>query len=224
MTSRQQLALDLPGHPAQGREDFFAAPSNATALAMVERWPDWIPPKLVVTGPQGCGKSHLVAVWAGRSGGTVLEARGLEQVDIASLTGPVAVEDADRCAGNPAAERVLFHLHNHVLEAGGSILLTGRARVVDWGIALPDLASRLLAAGSVAMAEPDDALFAAIIVKLFEDRQLIVAPDLISYVVTRIDRSYAEAARVVALLDRAALSKRRRVTRALAVEVLNGDF
>ena len=69
---------------------------------------------------------------------------------------------------------------------------------------------------------PDDALLAAVLVKLFTDRQLPVAPEVVSYLVSRMDRSFAAAERLVARLDAAGLERRRRITRSLAAEVLHG--
>ena len=74
MTALRQLALDLPGRAARGREDFFVAPSNALAVAKIDQWPAWVPPKLIVTGPAGSGKSHLASVWAETSGAEIVQA------------------------------------------------------------------------------------------------------------------------------------------------------
>ena len=220
MSRIRQLAFDLPGRPALGREDFFVSPSNALAMAKIDAWPQWTPRKLVVTGPQGSGKSHLVAVWAAKADALVLDATSLAEVDLSGLPAHVAVEDADRIAGDRAAETALFHLHNVVIDRGGSLCVTARAPASRWGLDLPDLASRMAAADAVALDAPDDALLAAVLVKLFDDRQLIVTPDLISYLTSRIDRSFTRAEDVVGQLDRAAFSLRRRVTRSLAAEVL----
>ena len=220
MSKVRQLALDLPGRPAQGREDFFVAPANQLAVAKLDLWPRWSPAKLVVTGPAGSGKTHLVAVWSAVSGATVLESEELADVDLAAPPKCVAIEGVDRIAGHDAHEIALFHLHNAIMDAGGSLLMTGRMPVGHWQIALPDLTSRLAAADTVSLDPPDDALLTAVLVKLFEDRQLIVPPDVISYLVQRIDRSFTEAETIVRQLDHAAFSLRRRVTRSLAVEVL----
>ena len=88
-----------------------------------------------------------------------------------------------------------------------------------WRIAIADLASRLRALPVVALTAPDDALFRAVLVKLFADRQLAVDESLVSFLTTRIERSFAAARAAVARLDREALRLRRPVTRALAGEL-----
>ena len=97
---------------------------------------------------------------------------------------------------------------------GGSLMVSGREAPARWPIALPDLASRLRAAPVARLEAPDDALLAAVLVKLFADRQLVVGPDLMQFLLTRIDRSFAAAAETVAALDRAGLARHRPITRA----------
>ena len=100
-----------------------------------------------------------------------------------------------------AAEEALFHLCNRLALGGGSLLVTGREPPARWPLALPDLASRLRAAPVARLEPPDDALLAAVLVKLFADRQVAVAPELIGYLVGRIDRAFAAAEATVARLD-----------------------
>jgi DnaA regulatory inactivator Hda len=219
----RQLALDLPARPALGRADFFVAAPNRLALAQVDRWPDWPERKLAIVGPEGAGKTHLVHVWAARAQAAVLPASALAALDPAALASrrAVAVEDCHRIAEHgPAAEEALFHLHNRLALDGGSLVVTGVGAPATWRIALPDLASRLAAATPAVLEPPDDALLAAVLVKLFDDRQLAVAPDLIAYLLTRIERSFAGAQAAVAALDRLALARRRPVTARLAAEML----
>ncbi|MER2509699.1 MAG: chromosomal replication initiator DnaA, partial [Amaricoccus sp.] len=91
-----------------------------------------------------------------------------------------------------------------------------------WAIRLPDLASRLRASPVARLEAPDDALLAAVLLKLFGDRQIVVEVDLVQYLLTRMDRSFEAAEALVAELDRAALARRRPVTRVLAAEILRG--
>jgi len=73
----------------------------------------------------------------------------------------------------PTAAPTCFNL---VAERRGAMLLTAREPPARWAGLLPDLRSRLAAAPAVAggVAEPDDALLAALLGKLFADRQLAV--------------------------------------------------
>jgi chromosomal replication initiation ATPase DnaA len=218
----RQLAFDLPNVSAMTRADFFVSPSNAVALQAVEGWQDWPGRKLVLIGPEGSGKSHLAQVWAGLSGAVVLEAAALAEVDLAPLAGTsVVVEDADQLP--PAAEAALFHLHNIVTQ-GGALLLTAKSPPRDWGLALPDLISRMQAAPIARLEAPDDALLSAVLIKLFADRQVAVPPNVIPYLVSRMPRSVGAARALVMALDAQALAEARPITRPLAGEVLDRHF
>ena len=140
----EQLGLKLPARTARGREDFFVAPSNRMALAMIDAWRNWPQGKLLLMGPGCAGKTHLAHVWAADSGARIVAAADLADADIPALAQtPVAVEDADRIAGDPASEEALFHLHNLVLAEGHSLLVTAAAQPQHWGLTLPDLQSRV---------------------------------------------------------------------------------
>lgn len=218
----RQLAFDLPAAEGYAAEDFFISPSNALAHAAVADWRNWPSGKLVLVGPAGAGKTHLVHLWAGLSGAVILSAADLAGADLPALaaTGAVAVDDAEAVAGDPAAEAALFHLHN-LLAGEGALLVTAATPPRDWHLTLPDLASRLQAAPVARIAPADDALLSAVLVKLFADRQIAVAPNLIPYLVTRMDRSLAAARRVVAALDARALAEGRAISRNTAAAVLD---
>ena len=130
-------------------------------------------------------------------------------------------QDDEAKRSRPALdERALFHLLNLIREEEAFLLITAQAAPGRWGVALPDLASRLRAVPTVALSAPDDALLRAVLVKLFADRQLGVDMSLVGYLATRIERSFAAARAAVEALDREALRMQRPVTRALAAELL----
>ncbi len=218
----EQLTFDLPSEPALGRGDFFVSPANAAAVETIQSWHDWPQGKLVLAGPAGAGKTHLAHVWAAMTGARIEDARGLGAADVPALaSGPLAVEDADRIAGDDRAERALFHLHNLMQERGHALLLTARTPPARWALALPDLASRMQGCALVTLSAPDDALLSAVLVKLFADRQVAVDARLIGYLTGRMERSFAGAGRLVEALDRAALAEGRAITRDLAKRVLD---
>jgi chromosomal replication initiation ATPase DnaA len=216
-----QLGLDLPVRTARGRNDFLVAPSNAMAVAMIENWRNWSGAKMVLSGPIGAGKTHLTHVWADAAGARIINARDLREEDVPQLAqNATAVEDVHAIASLPAAQNALFHLHNLVLAEGHTLLLTGTGPVAHWGLELPDLVSRLQGALEATIDAPDDALLAAVLVKLLADRQLTPPPDLIPYLLKRMDRSFAEARRIVRALDVESIARKRPITRALAADVL----
>jgi len=216
----RQLALALDHAESLAREDFLSGPSNAPALALIDSWPAWPHRTVLLTGPEGSGKSHLAAIWAQASGARLIAARALDEAAIpgALATGTVVVEDVVEGAFD---ERALFHLINLAREEDAFVLLT--ARSVPTSFAVRDLDSRFRALPVVAMMPPDDALLRAVLVKLFADRQVAVDESLIGYLAVRIERSFAAARAMVARLDDEAMRRRRPLTRALAAEVLSAD-
>ena len=220
MSIPRQLVLSFEPGANFSRDDFLEGPSNAMALRLVERWPDWPARVVAIVGPEGSGKSHLADIWANKTGARRLSARALDQTAVpgALATGALALENV----AEPLDEVALFHLLNLAKEDGAAVLLTARQPPAQWAIRLPDLVSRLRALPVVELAAPDDALLRAVLVKLFVDRQLAVDESLISYLVARIERSFAAARAAVAALDREALRQRRPVTRALAAELFAG--
>jgi chromosomal replication initiation ATPase DnaA len=216
-TTPRQLALALEHPESFAREDFLSGPSNAAALALIDSWPAWPHPMMMLTGPEGSGKSHLAAVWAQAAGARLLSAQALDQAGVpgALATGALVVEDL---ATGAFDERALFHLINLAREDQAFVLLT--ARVAPSTFAIRDLGSRLKALPVIAMTPPDDALLRAVLVKLFSDRQVAVDESLIGYLAMRIERSFAAARVAVAALDREAMRQKRPLTRALAAELL----
>ena len=218
----EQLAFPLPRLEARGRADFFVSAANALAVRQVEGWRGWPLGKLVLIGPEGAGKSHLAAVWSDMAGARMVAARDLAGADLPGLAqGALAVEDADRIAGDPAGERALFHLHNLMAEGGRALLLTARAPARRWGLTLPDLASRMEGTAVATLEALDDALLSALLVKLFADRQIAPPPRLVDYCLKRMERSFAAAQRLVADLDARSLATGRPIGTALAGEILD---
>lgn len=216
--SAAQLPLDLGHRAALGADDFLVAPPNEAAVAWIDRWPDWPGGVLALWGPPASGKSHLVQVWRTLSGAPLIAAEALDLAAVPDLAAlPALALDCAEATGLP--ERPLLHLLN-LRRGQGSLLLAARAAPAQWPVALPDLASRLAALPAVRLDPPDDALLRGLLVKLFADRQLDPAPEVIEYVGRRIERSFAAAEAAVAALDAAALAERRPVTVGLARRVL----
>ena len=195
--------------------DFVVAAGNQEAFAWVTAWPAWPGYGLVLHGPSGCGKTHLAHIWATRSGAVFAETASYLVEAQAGL-----LEAADQSAGDPVAEEALFHAMNAIAARRGHLLLTAATAPVLWPVRLPDLRSRLLALPSATIALPDDVTLAAVMMKLFADRQLRVSPEVVTYLVRRIERSCVAAQRIVAQLDMCALASGRALTLPFVRDVL----
>ena len=164
------------------------------ALGVPERWPFRT---ALLSGPPRSGKS-LLARWFA-----------------ASNPGAEAIDPADSLP-----EDELFHRWNRAQADGHPLLLVSDRAPGAWRIALPDLASRLGAALHLEIAPPDDELLAGLIEEHAARGGLTVGPDVIAYLLPRIERSHIEAEQLVQTIDRLSLERKAGVTISLARDAL----
>ncbi|KUO57441.1 MAG: hypothetical protein APF80_01425 [Alphaproteobacteria bacterium BRH_c36] len=218
-TKPQQLVLDLPHRSALDLEDFLVSRSNEAAIDLIDGAVAWPNGAALVFGPEGAGKSHLANVWRAKTRAERLVAADANEaaVQAAVAGGKVIVEDLD---GGISDEAALFHLLNIARQGRALVLFTSKRAPGELEIALPDLRSRVKAMPMAVIEPPDEALLRAVLVKLFADRQLVVEPDVIGYLVVRMERSMAAANAIVAETDRLGLAMRRRVSKQLVQTAL----
>lgn len=217
----RQLAFGFAPGVSLARADFIAAPSNAEALAWIDRAETWPSGRLVLSGPPGSGRTHLAAIFAALHGAALIAGPALSVAAVPALLGEAASAVVE--AAETAPEAALLHLVNLAAERGGRVLLTADRPAAAWGTALPDLASRLAASGAARLGIPDQALLRAVLAKSAADRQLALAPALLEWLARRLPRDLAAAARCIALLDAAALAAGRAPDLALARLALAGS-
>lgn len=216
----EQLPLPLPVRSAFGREDFFVSEANERAVTLLEDWRSWPGGKLLLSGPAASGKSHLARIWAVENGLPLVRAEALAGEDLEALAeSGAAVEDLP--GAGAAAERALFHLFNMTVHSGRPLLVTGRGSAAGWGIGLRDLATRLSTVLEARLGPPDDALLHAVLLKLFSDRQLSVAPRVVRQILLRGPRDFSGLSALVERLDAAALAERARIGPRLVSRVLD---
>ena len=198
---------------------FGVTDSNAQAVDLIDRWPQWPSSALLLIGPRGSGKTHLAEVWRKASGAIEINADQLEPGKVPDLlsNGAVVVEDAP---GDMLDETALFHLLNLAKEQSSHVLITTRDVPNLWNVALPDLLTRLNALSQTHLEAPDDILLRAVLVKLFTDRQIVVGEGVVEYLVVRMERALGAADDLVAELDARALAEKVAITRPFAAKVL----
>ena len=179
---RQVLPLDWS---AGGSNDgpLIVGTSNADAVRYLRHVATWPVRTAVLTGPRGSGRSLMGRLFARETGGRVIDGQ------------------------DSVSEEEIFHAWNAAQTSGVPLLIVADAPPAEWNIALPDLRSRLAAVPVLTIAEPDDCLARDLIDALFAQRGIVLAPGVASYIVPRMERSYAMIHRVVAALDAASLEK-----------------
>lgn len=187
-----QIALPFDWPAGETERDFIVGNSNADAVRHLDRWGTWPVMATILTGPRKSGRSLLGRLFAGRTGGQL-------------------IDDADR-----RSEEELFHAWNAAQETRRPLLLVADLPPPAWRVKLPDLRSRLAATPAVALGDPDEPLARALVEKLLAQRNLVAPPELIGWLMPRIERSHVALIRVVDALDEASLSEHSRLSLKLA--------
>lgn len=215
MPSADQLVLDIVPAPSFAVEDYVPGEANAEARALASELA-WPTPIGVLLGEAGSGKSHLAHNFAARVGGV----RWFDGTLPDSLGGQnaVIIDSLERWTGQ--SEDTLFHTLEAARAAQMPVLVTSREAPENLGLKRPDTVSRLRAGSRATIDQADDALFLAIAVKLFTDRQLMVDPAIADYLLQRMERSYANLSKLIALIDERSLAAGRSITKPLARDVL----
>lgn len=215
----RQFPLKFKPRPGFRREDFLAAKCNAEALHALESWPEWPFFALSLYGPEGCGKSHLAHVFADHVSSCcehpipvqIIKARDISfrKVERIHHENPcLVIENLNPKIDNEA----FFHLFNLYHNQGGFILFTSEQALARMHFSLPDLQSRLNMVPSIAIGEPDDEMLAALIIKLFADRQIMIMPEVLNFIIQNMQRSFSYAQKLVAETDAISLARKRAIT------------
>ena len=226
----EQLVFDMPVLASRDGHDFLIAEANRNAVTLLGRPDIWQNHCCLICGPEKSGKSHLAGAWARYEGAEVIqcaelaanrEADGVFRSDVSAL----CIEDIHAVAGRPEIDLALMHAMNFLAGRHATLLMTARGLPPDWHPLSPELSTRLAAISQAVITDPDDELLHGLLAKSIADRQLICPPNVLEYLVRRIERSFVAAEQVVEALDHASLKRRRPITRKLAGAVLDqGEF
>jgi chromosomal replication initiation ATPase DnaA len=207
VSTARQPPLPLFRGPRFAAIDFREAPSNTAACAWLRRTDDWPDRRLAIWGESGCGKTHLLHIWAARAGAVLWSGTALAALPELPAVG-IALDDADAVTD----ETALLHLLNTAGEAGLPMLLASPAPPSRWPVRLPDLASRLRAITAVEIGPPEDILLRTLLARMLAERQLRLPEAVQEWLVRRLPRSAAALAGAVDRLDAASLEQRRNIT------------
>lgn len=223
----EQLVFDLARRPALGREDFLIAPSNQNAMNLIDAWPEWQGRIALIHGPRSSGKTHIAEVWASKADAVLLQGdtdlnNRLAQLQ-ADFPAAILIDNAEKFfEGDAQAQDFLFHLINEVKNHPGScLLMTSGKAPSEWNIKLKDLESRLKSTQIVAIEVPDEMLLMGVLVKQLSDHQLTVDPDVVSFIISRTERSFESVIHIVNKIDAASLKEKRRITLPFVKKILS---
>lgn len=221
MPNAQQIPLNLRHPVSFDLSDFIVSASNDGAVRFLNSFKDGNYHFGAIVGPAGSGKSHLLNGWGQEQGAVAISP---ESAVSALEAGQVYIVDdidqRDKHGDFSYSDEYLFHLFNWTNEIKAKVVTSAEEAPSRWARKLPDLISRLGTVQVATIDEPDDELLLVLLVKLFSDRQLQVNINVLNYIVSRIERSFAAARQCVDMVDKKALSEKRKITKALVRDCL----
>ena len=227
-----QLPLNIRWNAAADLERFVAG-ENALAARLVAQLAEGErpAPALLLHGPAGIGKSHLLQgacrSVTGRGGLAVylpfeqlLEhgpamLEGLERAEL------LALDELDALAGYEDWQDAVFYLFNRAYESGCALLLAARQPPAQLPLALPDLRSRLSWGVVVEMLPPGEATCLEILHQRAGERGLELPAATARYLIRRVPRQLPGLLELFDELDRASLAAGRRLTVPFVREILS---
>ena len=209
----RQLPFEFECRNDMGRDDYMVSKCNEEAFKLVDSWPNWFGSGLFIYGPKGCGKSHLSHLFADK-----VRTFGTKPVSVKIIdASAVNMRNARRLAEENVAivvenvaprnnSEALFHLFNLFNVSGKYMLWTAETSPNKMNFGLKDLQTRLNMLPRAAISEPDDFMLQMLIVKLFNDRQIIISPEIVNYIINNAPRSFEYVEAIVDETDKISLA------------------
>lgn len=190
--------------------NFIVSESNILSHSYICNWPDWKENMLFIYGPNSCGKTHLLNIWAKYSQAKFISFDDISLNNI-DFSRNLIVENIEQFNNDEAS---LFHFYNNFKEksAGSFLVFSANKAPSKLQLKLPDLKSRLNCINSIKIEEPDENLLKQFTFKLFLNKQIKVENDVINFLILRIERSFSAIKDFVNMLDKESLKQKRNIT------------
>ena len=181
-----QLIFDLPTIKNFNSKDFFVSKSNSDAVKLINLFPNWHNNGIVIYGPKKSGKSHLAHIWKTTASANLYNFENDLDIHSIDTFNNCIFDNFDSLSTE--YEKSIFQIYNDIINNKKFILILLEKN--KFSIKLDDLRSRIAALNSAKITDPDDSLIHAIILKFFYDNQIKVTPEVINFIVKRIDRNF----------------------------------
>ena len=167
-----------------------------------------------LNGPDKSGKSHLGLIWKKKFHAMSYN-NNLNQILDNKLNVLV-----DNFLINTNEEDI-FHVINHCNLNNLNILIISNVALFDYAFKLEDLSSRLKTFTNIKINLPDDLLLMNLMIKLLNDKQIIVKnPEIFNYIIKRVDRSYEKVFILIDKIDKLLFEKNKQLTIPLIKELI----
>ena len=183
-----QLIFDLPTSENYNPQDYFVSSSNNNVAKLIKIFPDWHNNGIVIFGPAKSGKTHIAYIWKSMANANLYDFKSNFDINKININGNCIFDNFD-CIPE-MDEKSFFQIYNDIIKNKKFILIL--ISNDNFSVKLRDLKSRIEALNSAILNNPDDKLIHAIVLKFFHDNQIIVAPDVINFILNRISRNFNE--------------------------------
>ena len=223
MKNSKQLYFEMPNKKALGIEDYIITESNNFAFDLIVKMAKGEISFGLISGPPYSGKTHLskILIKNARNYKTLYFDRDYQNIlNRFEVSDILILENIDKVKDDKA-EQDLFHIINFAKENNKKLLMTSRKPISEIDLNLEDLESRLNSIIEAKIKEPDDQLMKLILIKIFNDKQLKIKPNVIDFLVSRLERSYKSINLFIEKIDKFSLEKGKKITIRLINDLLN---
>lgn len=216
-----QLPLGVQLAQTAGFDSFLAGPNLEAVRALQALAGPEAPPRLLLFGPRGSGKSHLLQALAQRAGASLgcayvplaqLGDAGIEAIGGLEALDLVCLDDVDAVAARRDWAEALARLLDAMRAHGGRIAASAAAPPERLASALPDLRTRLSQAAVYGLKPLGDEARAQLLLQRARARGLELPLDAAHHLLARLPRDPGSLVGALDRLDRALLSAQRRLT------------
>lgn len=198
--------------------NFFISAANASLIHALNEWLKRGSGAFYLYGAVNSGRSHLLQA--------VARAADFLYLPLAELVAqnPQAVlEGLETCAGiclddihivlaDPAWCEQLFHLYNRCIQSGTKLAISADCASAQLSCVLPDLQSRLRAAGDFRLQPLGDAELPQALRLRARERGIELSDDVLAYILTRQSRSFPALLALLEQIDKQSLAEKKRIT------------
>lgn len=188
---------------------------------------------VLVHGPSGSGKSHLLQACCSTAGSRGYLAMTLPMTMVGGQ-GPGAIEgledfdclcldDIDAVIGNDSWEDALFLLFNALKDRDAKLVMAARTPPGTWPFHLQDLCSRLASGPIIALKPLSEEECTKALIGHADALGLDMSDPVARYLVHRVERDLGSLLRLLDRLDRASMAASRRLTIPFIRSIIDSD-
>ena len=222
MKNSKQLYFDMPDKTALGIEDYIITESNSFAFDLISRMIRGEINQGVISGPSFSGKTHLSKILIkniGSNESLYIDRDYKKIIEKVGSSNLIVIENIDKVLEDKSEED-LFHIINFTKESDKKLLMTSGKSISNIEFKLEDLKSRLNAILEAKIMQPDDELMKLVLIKIFNDKQLLINPNVIDFLRSRLERSYKSINDFIEKIDKFSLERGKKITIALINDLI----